>query len=42
MDLIPTREPSYALEVPALDDRVFAGAILEHVKAPTGFRPAAV
>ncbi|MEU3349035.1 NAD(P)/FAD-dependent oxidoreductase [Streptomyces sp. NPDC006700] len=30
----PTRQPSYALEVPALDDRVFAGAILDHVKAP--------
>ncbi|MET8951162.1 protoporphyrinogen/coproporphyrinogen oxidase [Streptomyces sp. NPDC004393] len=30
----PTRRPSYALEVPAADDRVFAGAILDHIKAP--------
>ncbi|MFE7232254.1 protoporphyrinogen/coproporphyrinogen oxidase [Streptomyces sp. NPDC001231] len=35
----PTREPSYALEVPALDDRVFAGAILDHVKVPDRVPP---
>ncbi|MGW4824236.1 hypothetical protein ACWEP4_36205 [Streptomyces sp. NPDC004227] len=39
MDLIRAREPSYALEVPALDDRVFAGAILDHVKAPDRVPP---
>lgn len=30
----PTRRPSYGLQVPAVEDRVFAGAILDHVKAP--------
>ncbi|MGV9351928.1 protoporphyrinogen/coproporphyrinogen oxidase [Streptomyces misionensis] len=30
----PTPRPSYALQVPAVDDRVFAGAILDHIKAP--------
>ncbi|MFD4971741.1 hypothetical protein [Streptomyces sp. NPDC058424] len=39
MDLSPTREPSYALEVPALDDRVFVGAILDRVKAPDRVPP---
>jgi oxygen-dependent protoporphyrinogen oxidase len=29
----PTRRPSYALEVSAADDQVFAGAILDHIKA---------
>ncbi len=35
----PTRRPSYALEVPAADDRVFAGAILDHIKAPDRVPP---
>jgi oxygen-dependent protoporphyrinogen oxidase len=35
----PTRRPSYALEVPAVDDRVFAGAILDHIKAPDRVPP---
>ncbi|MER8059889.1 MULTISPECIES: NAD(P)/FAD-dependent oxidoreductase [unclassified Streptomyces] len=30
----PTHRPSYGLQVPAVEDRVFAGAILDHVKAP--------
>ncbi|MFF8993659.1 protoporphyrinogen/coproporphyrinogen oxidase [Streptomyces sp. NPDC014983] len=30
----PTRRPSYGLQVPAVEDPVFAGAILDHVKAP--------
>jgi oxygen-dependent protoporphyrinogen oxidase len=35
----PTRRPSYALQVPAVDDRVFAGAILDHIKAPDRVPP---
>jgi oxygen-dependent protoporphyrinogen oxidase len=35
----PTRRRSYALQVPAADDRVFAGAILDHIKAPDRVPP---
>jgi oxygen-dependent protoporphyrinogen oxidase len=35
----PTRRPSYALEVPAAADGVFAGAILDHIKAPDRVPP---
>jgi oxygen-dependent protoporphyrinogen oxidase len=35
----PTRRPSYALQVPAVSDRVFAGAILDHIKAPDRVPP---
>ncbi len=30
----PTRSPSYTLSVPATENRVFAGAILDHIKEP--------
>ncbi|MFH8336846.1 protoporphyrinogen/coproporphyrinogen oxidase [Streptomyces sp. AM6-12] len=30
----PTRRPTYGLQVPAVENPVFAGAILDHVKAP--------
>ncbi|MBF9069264.1 protoporphyrinogen/coproporphyrinogen oxidase [Streptacidiphilus fuscans] len=30
----PTRRPSYCMQVPAVENEVFAGAVLDHIKAP--------